>query len=395
MKLKHLFVAIMMLGLGSLSNIISAEEPNLEESEQQRGSWYLYGDFGYAPGSASLSSLNQQVLDNNLLGSVTSIDDSRTGYDFGLGYQLTSIIGIELGYLDLGEVVLNATANQSNLVEFFDVVEAIHPESGEGLTLAAVANIELAKDWKATGKLGYFDWDGKYNTFNQGQGVGNDSGKDASLFYGLGINYQLDYNWDLGAQWRRFEFDNESTSFWSLGFRWYPFAEEKSVKVVAPQPIIAKVVPPQAEPVIVDADKDGVNDEVDNCLGTKLGAKVNSDGCILLKKVTLKVEFASSSAEVLPNYLSKIEELANYLKQQSKATVAIHGHTDSSGSEKFNSKLSKARAKSVAGLLVTKYGIAAERVTSEGFGESQPITSNNSAAGKALNRRVIAVIQDK
>ena len=83
------------------------------------------------------------------------------------------------------------------------------------------------------------------------------------------------------------------------------------------------------------------------------------------------------------------------MKEYPETIFHIGGHTDSQGSDEYNLKLSKERAASVREFLVSK-GIPASRLTSEGYGESRPIATNNTAAGRQENRRVeISLDKDK
>ena len=72
--------------------------------------------------------------------------------------------------------------------------------------------------------------------------------------------------------------------------------------------------------------------------------------------------------------------------------VVIEGHTDSRGSDAYNQALSERRANAVRDELVNENGIAAERVSTVGYGESRPVSSNDTDAGRAQNRRIEAVI---
>ena len=74
------------------------------------------------------------------------------------------------------------------------------------------------------------------------------------------------------------------------------------------------------------------------------------------------------------------------LKEYPKANFVVEGHTDSTASEKFNQKLSEARAAKVVSCNAN--GVDASRLTSVGYGETAPIASNNTKAGRATNRRV-------
>ena len=78
------------------------------------------------------------------------------------------------------------------------------------------------------------------------------------------------------------------------------------------------------------------------------------------------------------------------LKEHGDMRVEIQGHTDSVGSEGYNQKLSERRAASVKAYL-TSQGIAANRMSTRGFGKDQPIAVNSTAEGRALNRRVVII----
>jgi outer membrane protein OmpA-like peptidoglycan-associated protein len=72
--------------------------------------------------------------------------------------------------------------------------------------------------------------------------------------------------------------------------------------------------------------------------------------------------------------------------------VVIEGHTDSAGSEEYNQGLSERRANAVRDDLVNEHDIDADRVSTVGYGESRPVDTNNTEAGRANNRRIEAVI---
>lgn len=88
-----------------------------------------------------------------------------------------------------------------------------------------------------------------------------------------------------------------------------------------------------------------------------------------------------------------LRRIAENLKSREGVRIAVEGHTDATGSDEANQKLSEARAAAVRAVLV-EAGIAESRITSEGRGESQPIATNNTAAGRQQNRRVELVINE-
>jgi len=110
--------------------------------------------------------------------------------------------------------------------------------------------------------------------------------------------------------------------------------------------------------------------------------------------VTFKSDmlFDSGSAALKPGAYQEINRVAQVLVQYPETRIRVAGHTDSDGSEAFNQDLSVRRADNVRNALVGQ-GVAASRISTIGFGESQPIADNTTAAGKQLNRRVVVTIE--
>lgn len=132
-----------------------------------------------------------------------------------------------------------------------------------------------------------------------------------------------------------------------------------------------------------DSDGDGIDDAYDKCKNTPTGAKVNSQGCWSYNSV----DFGFDSTKITPASASLFNNAASTLKNNLGMTVQLEGHTDSTGPEAYNMGLSKRRAEAVKNHLVEN-GIDASRLTTKGFGEANPIASNDTAAGRAENRRV-------
>lgn len=105
-------------------------------------------------------------------------------------------------------------------------------------------------------------------------------------------------------------------------------------------------------------------------------------------KLTLKnIFFDFDKTELLPKSFIELDKLYEFIQEQDIRLVEISGHTDSKGNDEYNYKLSDARAKAVVDYLINR-GIEKERLTSVGYGESQPIDTNSTDAGRANNRRV-------
>ena len=158
-----------------------------------------------------------------------------------------------------------------------------------------------------------------------------------------------------------------------------------------------------------DTDGDGVLDKDDKCIEEP--GPISNFGCPIEVIVVIEededvitttvivfpsfdfsnIEFASSKAILLPVSYSELDRLAETLKEYPTITIDIKGYTDATGNDGINIPLSKRRAKSVKTYLEKK-GIAATRITSEGYGSANPIATNNTKEGRAKNRRVEIVI---
>ncbi|MEE4348918.1 MAG: OmpA family protein [Pacificimonas sp.] len=117
------------------------------------------------------------------------------------------------------------------------------------------------------------------------------------------------------------------------------------------------------------------------------GIEVENTGDALMLNVPSEVTFASGSSTISPEFRATLNDVADVLVEYERSFVDVYGHTDSDGSEAFNQTLSERRANAVADDLVAN-GVIRQRIATRGFGESQPIATNETAAGKAQNRRV-------
>jgi OmpA-OmpF porin, OOP family len=110
--------------------------------------------------------------------------------------------------------------------------------------------------------------------------------------------------------------------------------------------------------------------------------------------VTLgEVVFETNKSDLKPGIARRLEPLAQFLRTYADRAVDVEGHTDHVGDESYNLQLSQKRAETVRQFLLDA-GVAGQRVKATGLGESLPIDSNDSAAGRQRNRRVEIVIKD-
>jgi outer membrane protein OmpA-like peptidoglycan-associated protein len=105
------------------------------------------------------------------------------------------------------------------------------------------------------------------------------------------------------------------------------------------------------------------------------------------KFVSHGIQFDVNSDRLRPESANILEQVADALKQQAALKIRIEGHTDGTGDAARNLDLSKRRAEAVKGALAA-LGIAADRMTTDGLGQTKPLASNDTPQGRAENRRV-------
>ena len=162
---------------------------------------------------------------------------------------------------------------------------------------------------------------------------------------------------------------------------------------------------------VPDTDGDGIDDEHDSCPTAPGLAKYH--GCpeprdstdssrrqratetiqTQLSEDARKIFFRSDSYEILPLSWPALEDIAAILNKTPDLRLLIEGHTDASGDPAWNQTLSERRAAAVWQWLLAKGRVAGSRLSYRGFGPSRPVASNETPAGRALNRRVELILQ--
>ncbi len=136
----------------------------------------------------------------------------------------------------------------------------------------------------------------------------------------------------------------------------------------------------------LDSDGDGVPDYQDQCPDTPAGEEVNALGCPA-DLVLHDVNFEFDSATLTSDAEGILDGIAEKLAANESVNVRLEGYTDSVGSASYNKDLSQRRADSVKDYLVSK-GVDGDNVTTMGYGEEDPVATNETKEGRAENRRV-------
>ncbi|RJS92115.1 OmpA family protein [Salinisphaera sp. Q1T1-3] len=203
--------------------------------------------------------------------------------------------------------------------------------------------------------------------------------------YGLKVRAEYRYRYTtvdsadvLGAGYEDARYNDHIVS---LGLQ-IPIGAPPQAPAPAPAPTPAQ---PQ------DSDGDGVIDANDQCPGTPRGTEVDARGCPIEKKapIVLKgVTFEFDSSKLTSQATNRLDNVVDALNASPNVDFRVDGYTDSVGTQQYNLGLSQRRVDSVKSYLMN-HGISSSRITgTEGHGESNPVATNETAAGRAQNRRV-------
>src|SRR5690606_23776314 len=155
-------------------------------------------------------------------------------------------------------------------------------------------------------------------------------------------------------------------------------AQPAPVQPAMPAPAPAPAPEPRPTPP-ADTDQDGVVDSRDRCPGTPRGVAVDADGCEQKGSITLEgVSFELNSADLTAQSRPVLARVADDLKKYPRLRVELQGHTDSTGSDDYNLKLSGRRAQAVRDYLISQ-SVSSAQVEARGYGETQPIASNDTS----------------
>ena len=117
------------------------------------------------------------------------------------------------------------------------------------------------------------------------------------------------------------------------------------------------------------------------------GVSVTREGDNIILNLPGNITFEVDKTDVKADFVEILDSVALVLNEYKSTMIEVAGHTDSTGSESYNQRLSQQRAQSVSEIL-NQNGVAGVRIDTVGYGESQPIASNGNAAGRQQNRRV-------
>ncbi|PTO77225.1 OmpA family protein [Vibrio splendidus] len=291
----------------------------------------------------------------------TKCDDDAIGAGIYSGYNFSDKFSIELSSDFLGDYKTSFTKNGTTS-QFSDPIIAI--------SLTPMYRLAVQQEFDVFFKAGpaYISHGGE---------------DDVVLSAGIGLEKQLSSDWAVRVEYQYFDdFDDNyvqdlNSNLLSVGVS-YNFGTGNTTASAAAATASAVAVTqapsePITEPAVVVEEKTSV-------VVTKAQTESFSQGM-----------FETNSSELSTDGKIALMPLVEVLKAHPQSSVAVVGHTDSTGAAEYNLMISKKRAAAVAAY-IEEQGIEADRITASGEGEENPIASNATAEGRAQNRRVDATI---
>lgn len=355
----------------SLAILASLATPSFAQEQVPEG-WYLGAGAGQSRADIDNARITRSLTDNGFAVQSLTNDDRSKAYKGYIGYQMNKYLALEGGYFDLGNFGYAATTTPTGtLTGDADI---------RGINLDLVGTLPLTERFSAFGRIGVTRAETR-DTF-RGTGmvqVDNPNPREYAnnLKAGLGLQYALTDSLSARLEVERYRINDAvgnrgdiDTATFGLVYR---FGARKTAPVAAVlipvqvTPMAPAIIPPPATPPpppAIQAEK----------------VSFASDAFFDFDKDVLK-PMGKASLDTLVRKMSAINP---------EVIIAV-GHTDSVGSDAYNDDLSVRRARAVKAYMV-ELGVQDGRVYTDGKGESTPVADNNTAEGRAQNRRVIVEV---
>ena len=352
---------------------VSAEEKGNTCGQYMKNNWYYNGDDPKGDGAEfdgcwyigagyGISNLEPEKSSN---GWVSDNEDlfSDSGFVVYIGKRFTPRLYAELRYADIGDAPLVNTlsdpAGSALNSQYPDAsISYVVPSLMAGYYLRQPGN-----RWNPFVKLGVSSI---RNSINDDGGTASyEDQTSTQLALGFGVEYDFhDSPWFV-----RLEFDSydKDANYLNLSIAKY-FGGTKTKPKANKEPVVIALVapkPPEPLPVVEPV-------------------KI---ACEKLKIIADRISFRTDSSELTPVSRQELSKFSQELKAYGFVRVEVQAHTDSRGSEAYNMDLSQRRAASVMDFLLSQ-GISSDQLIATGYGETRPRASNNTSAGRQMNRRV-------
>lgn len=335
--------------------------------------WYAGGNIGQ-----SRAKIDDARISPLLPGATISDDNKGNAFKLFGGYQFNRNFALEGGYFNLGEFGYTATTAAPALAATLNGKIKL-----QGLNLDAVGMLPMGDKFSVFGRVGmqYAQAKDTFTSSGAAPTPANPNPSKNALNYKVGVGAQYDFNRSLGMriEAERYRIDDAlnnkgDINMYSLGLV-YRFDQHK------PAPV-EKVVMPEREIVVVHTPPPPAP-PAEIIYVTKVIFSVDSGADAL---------FGFGKSTIQPTGKRALDKFAANLKGAHYRTIIVTGNTDRIGSKSANMKLSLKRADVVKDYLVQSAGIPADKISSRGAGESNPLTKPNECKGNKATKKLVACL---
>jgi len=374
----------LLLVVGMALNLTAVHDARAEAAFDYRTDWDAaefgscwYGGLGYGYSYVAPEKEAQNFL-------LDKSEDNDSGLNFFIGKQFSAHWFAELKYADLGE---------AGITNRNPAIAALYPNAA---ITYKVPSLMAGYQWRVEEDLKTFAKIGLSSIANKAEGgpIPFEEQTSVQVAFGAGLRYDFPRNpWFL-----RGDVDFYDDDAWYAGVSLGLHFGSNPAKRAAPPPMVKKPAPapapkpapaPAPPPPNPDLDGDGVLNERDRCPNTALGVIVDVRGCEIQAEIQLPdVRFETNSDRLRPGAENTLDDAAETLKRNPTLVTEVAGYTDSRGDDNYNRGLSERRAKTVRDYLLER-GVSTNQMTWRGYGENDPIATNDTPDGRELNRRVV------
>lgn len=319
-------------------------------------------------------------------------NDQSTAFSVYLGYDLTPIISAEIAFSDLGEAELSQNETIGYQAVSFGATAYIFGEAqavdrGEGLS--------------AYVRLGL-------SVIDNESGIALNESNNTAVWMGAGIQYPFSPSWGLRAELASYDGDAQAVMagvYFRTGGRRSrqsvtgalatpsinaERAQSSTDNSVPAQPVTTPVPAPEApaQPEARPIAQPKVAQTATNCPPQAAAVIANSSDCSLLNSAVADLEFEGNTATIVSQSAQSLDRVAAALKRYPNLVIEVRVHTQSLGNAQTEAQLSAQRARSVA-LYLVQNGVPVSQLRAKAFGATQPISDDNTAAGRQQNNRVV------
>jgi outer membrane protein OmpA-like peptidoglycan-associated protein len=352
------------LGMAGIVNGSFAEETKTQDDYR----FYVNGSLARAFGDVGADDMNDRMAELGYQANARVYDQNRNAWEAAFGYRVNSYIDLQLGYLDLGKVTTRLSGNATDIHDYLNSANVVHPRSADGYAFALRGRYYLNDELFLYGRVGLLRADSEYYA-DADIDQATRTRKENSRFFGIGYEYQWRPRWSFHFSGDIYRIEDENIKVLGLGLAYQFGTKSKPEPAVAPP--VQSVVPPEPIPTpVVEPTKQAP------------------------LEMELAIVFDSNSAIIKSEFYPELERLVAFMTEHPQVKVVLEGHTDDRGNDQFNQDLSQRRVDAVMTLLINQFGIDGQRLRAQGFGELKPVAGNESADGRMKNRRVVAKIEN-